>query len=110
MKTLEFTCGGLHTGEPPHIILSEDPMPLTQNCCFVELTPHQFILGVDEGSRILRFAAGLDAVFLDSQNGLLTLWSTPEVRRTGGISLIQIRLNAQQTGRLEPLIGAFVPS
>ena len=110
MKTLEFTCGGLHTGEPPHIILSEDPFPLTQNCCFVELTPQQLILGLDDGSRILRFAAGLDAVFLDSQNGLLTLWPTPEVRQSSGISLIQIRLNAQQAGRLKPLVGAFVPS
>lgn len=42
--------------------------------------------------------------------GLLTLWPTPEVRQFSGISLIQIRLNAQQAGRLKPLIGAFVPS
>ncbi|EKY07028.1 hypothetical protein ACG2K1_06330 [Neisseria sp. 23W00296] len=42
--------------------------------------------------------------------GLLTLWPTPEVRQCSGISLIQIRLNAQQTDRLKPLIGAFVPS
>lgn len=108
MDIFAFTCRGLQINRQPlRMLLSEDPLPLEQNCCFVELALGRLTLAPDDGSRIVHLLDGLDAVFLDTHNGLLTLWLTPDVQHESRIGLVQIRLQPQQAERLGAVVYAF---
>ena len=48
----------------------------------------------------MRLRNGLEAVFLDRHNGLLTLWLMPDARRESGVGLVQVWLNPQQSERV----------
>ena len=101
MDIFELTCGGMQIcPQPLRVLLSEDPLPLVQNCCFVELALGQITIALDDGCRILRLRNGLEAAFLDRHNGLLTLWLTPDAQRESGVGVVQIRLQPQQVGGL----------
>lgn len=103
MDVFELACGGMQMSRQPlRVLLSEDPLPLMQNCCFVELELGQLTLALDEGSRMVRLPNGLEAVFLDTRNDLLTLWLTPDAQRESGVWL-----NAQQSERIGAVIRAF---
>lgn len=107
MDVFEFTCRGVQINRQPlRVLLSEDPLPLEQNCCFVELTLGRLTLAPDDGSRIVHLSDGL-ATFLDTHNGLLTLWLTPDAQRESGGGLVQIRLQPQQVERLGAVVYAF---
>ena len=73
----------------------------------MELALGRLTLAPDDGSRIVHLLDGLDAVFLDTHNGLLTLWLTPDVQHESGIGLVQIRLQPQQAERLGAVVYAF---
>ena len=108
MDVFELACGGMQMSRQPlRVLLSEDPLPLMQNCCFVELELRRLTLALDEGSRMVRLPNGLEAVFLDTRNDLLTLWLTPDAQRESGGGLVQVWLNAQQSERIGMVIGAF---
>lgn len=94
--------------QPLRVLLSEDPLPLVQNGCFVELALGQITIALDDGCRIVRLPNGLEAVFLDRRNDLLTLWLTPDAQRESGVGLVQVWLNPQQSERVGAVIGAFV--
>lgn len=86
MDVFELACGGMQMSRQPlRVLLSEDPLPLMQNCCFVELELGRLTLALDEGSRMVRLPNGLEAVFLDTRNDLLTLWLTPDAQRESGV-------------------------
>ena len=51
---------------------------------------------------MVRLPNGLEAVFLDTRNDLLTLWLTPDAQRESGVWL-----NAQQSERIGAVIRAF---
>ena len=103
MDVFELTCGGMQMSRQPlRVLLSEDPLPLMQNCCLVELELGRLTLALDEGSRMVRLPNGLEAVFLDTRNDLLTLWLTPDAQRESGVWL-----NAQQSERIGAVIRAF---
>lgn len=109
MDIFELTCGGMQIGSQPlRVLLSEDPLPLVQNCCFVELALGQITIALDDGSLIVHLSDGLDAVFLDTRNALLMLWLTPDAQRESGVGVVQIRLQPQQVGRLGEVVYGFV--
>lgn len=109
MDVFEFTCRGVQINQQSlRVLLSEDPLPLEQNCCFVELALERLTLAPDDGNLIVHLSDGLDAVFLDTHNGLLTLWLTPDAQRESGVGLVQIRLQPQQVGRLGEVVYGFV--
>jgi len=108
VEFFEFSCAAVQTSRhPPGLLLSEDMLPLVQNCCFAELAPGKLKIALDDGCRILHLPNGLDAAFLDTANDLLTLWLTPDAQHESGIALVQIRLTPQQSQQIEPLINAF---
>ena len=76
--------------QPLRVLLSEDPLPLVQNCCFVELGLGRITIALDDGCRIVRLPNGLEAVFLERRNDLLMLWLTPDARRESGVGLVQV--------------------
>ena len=108
MDVFELACGGMQMSRQPlRVLLSEDPLPLMQNCCFVELELGRLTLALDEGSRMVRLPNGLEAVFLDTRNDLLTRWLTPDAQRESGVGLVQVWLDAQQSERIGAVIRAF---
>lgn len=85
MDIFELTCGGMQISpQLLRVLLSEDPLPLVQNCCFVELALGQITIALDEGCRVVRLPNGLEAAFLDTRDDLLTLWLTPDAQRESG--------------------------
>ena len=101
MDVFELACGGMQMSRQPlRVLLSEDPLPLVQNCCFVELALGQITIALDDGSLIVHLSDGLDAVFLDTRNALLMLWLTPDAQRESGVELVQVWLNPQQSERV----------
>ena len=111
MNNLEFHCNGFKSAEkPPLLFFSEDPLPLMQNCTFVELHAQQVILGKDEGTTIHRLPHGLDGLLLDHDARLLTLWLTPDAQAASAVVLIQIHLHPQHIHRIRPLLNLFIPA
>ena len=101
MDVFELACGGMQMSRQPlRVLLSEDPLPL-------ELELGRLTLALDEDSRMVRLPNGLEAVFLDTRNDLLTLWLTPDAQRESGVGLVQVWLDAQQSERIGAFIGAF---
>lgn len=107
MDVFELTCGGMQIDpQPLRVLLSEDPLPLVQNCCFVELALGRITIALDDGCRIVRLRNGLEAVFLDRRNDLLMLWLTPDAQCESGVGLAQVWLNPRQSARVGAVIGA----